>query len=420
MIKKCFFLLILSVIMSVLFFIRYKFEWKISTFDEWSEYLVANSIYKSIDRGIFFEGGYMAEVGRPGIEKLHRKDFNAETYSVYDRQFGLQYKMFSIFAPSDKNLFLRYYYLLKIVTVFMLACVLNILVYAVKKEFGFVSAVTLFLLLIASDSIVFYSFNLYWVAYTLFLPFAMAWLLLPNIIERNRYLPFYALIAFLVMIKALCGLEFITNVAASPIIPLIYYELKRNTAVSVLFKKMAGIAVSGMIGVAIAVMITLVQGFFYFGSFSKAIEPIVKKILIRTLGDAGSNELVVQFDIYDTVRTFVMFLKKAMFFDHIPIFIILAAGVLFLIMCRSVLKAMRKPRGINDTVPARTIYALSMAVLASFAVSFSWFAVAFGHTRYHDLHCTILMFLPLFCMLFASVPFVLKTFYCCLIKKRLN
>ncbi|MDV7394800.1 hypothetical protein RZS08_25670, partial [Arthrospira platensis SPKY1] len=62
--------------MSVLFLIRYKFEWKISTFDEWSEYLVVNSIYKSIDRGIFFEGGYMTEVGRPGIEKLHRRDFN--------------------------------------------------------------------------------------------------------------------------------------------------------------------------------------------------------------------------------------------------------------------------------------------------------------------------------------------------------
>jgi len=393
-------------LLSIYFIAIYKLHFEINNFDKWSEYTVVHSIYRSIDEGIFFEGGYMVFIGKKGIKKLNKWDFenDKKDYQIYNRQYGLQYKIYSLFAPNCKENFIIYFYIIKYLTALAFAITMMGFIYAVKREFGQITAIVLYFCLFLSPAIVYYASNLYWVVFTFFLPFTFAWLFYDKLRDNRIYI-FYIVISILIIMKSLCGFEFITNIILSASIPIIYYEVKNKTKFTRIVKKIFFTVSCGIIGFFIALFITIHQGYIYYGSFSKAITPIINKALMRTIGDQVADKLV-KFSLQNDLITYKKYLDKPVFFN-ISNSCFLLFGTIILCFFSCFLLRQGKIKSMHSE-EIKKCSALIIATFISYIASFSWFFIAFGHARYHILQCLVLFYLPLILMFYIAIPLLIK------------
>jgi len=132
----------------------------------------------------------------------------------------------------------------------------------------------------------YFSTSLYWILWAQFLPFAVAFLLYPRVVDRRMsFLAFCAIIAALVLFKSLSGYEYITNVIAAPSVALVYYGIKEKMPLRTLILRIIAVGIAGVIGFAAAIQLHLLQGILFFGSIEQTLDRVLSRASIRTFGE---------------------------------------------------------------------------------------------------------------------------------------
>lgn len=117
--------------------------------------------------------------------------------------------------------------------------------------------------------------DLYWCLWLWWLP-CLAGLLLCAVTLRRKRTPVWCflLVGLSCMVRCMCGFEFISTFLILMEIPLVYCFLQQNANRKRWFRRMVWTGVSGLGGVAAALVVWLVQSMLYFGSLSAAFRNI--------------------------------------------------------------------------------------------------------------------------------------------------
>lgn len=283
LVRKCAVLLLLVLVLTWNgLFCTFDFNNK-NTFDYFqldSESLVTDTI-KMCQTGVnlLYRGFFLGRYEPPESPDQH--------FVTYQSQYGLQGRIFvflSHFVGVET---------LHLVCAFFFAVTGMIIVCLIAQKYNRLLAATFYLTFLLSPWITDFARNLYWVEFTWFLPMAVGLFCAWKIDSvRYRYLCYAA--AFLsLLVKSLCGYEYVSTVMMGLIQFLVVDILialtrKERGKATVLFRSILGIGIAAVAGFAIALVIHA----YYRGSGSiiHGIVNIYKQdVLRRTLGGNPFN-----------------------------------------------------------------------------------------------------------------------------------
>lgn len=171
-------------------------------------------------------------------------------YKSYKSQIGLQglvYKAIVHFIPE-----LGMYYVFRVACCFFLTIILLAIVYQLYKKYGALFAVVFGVVSLISPWVVNFSRNLYWVEFTWFIPMLLG-LLCINYEEKRKII--YPLFFIAVLVKCLCGYEYISTIMMSGIMFLIVEFICNRKERKKIFKSIFVIGVLSLAGFLTAYII---------------------------------------------------------------------------------------------------------------------------------------------------------------------
>ena len=149
--------------------------------------------------------------GKSLYNKVHMNEFD-ESYKVVDyrSQIGLQGHIMS-FLFNKLNVSLS---MLKLMCITLLAIVLVAICYFICKKYNNLLGAVFYFTFLLSPWVVAFARNLYWVEFTWFLPVLFALMLSMNYSKKKIFVP---LIFISILVKCMCGYEYITTIMLSTI-----------------------------------------------------------------------------------------------------------------------------------------------------------------------------------------------------------
>lgn len=156
------------------------------------------------------------------------EDCDASLLKPYASQYGLQARIITALAPKDNAKLPSYFKKVNVVLSAAMAALMALVALRVRKLFGFVAAVVFATLVAFSPWIVGYAQNMYWIEPLMFAPFAFAFLSYPYCKSSKKLWLFYLGEAILLFVKLLNGYEYISTIAMSVLVPIIFFELINN------------------------------------------------------------------------------------------------------------------------------------------------------------------------------------------------
>lgn len=161
------------------------------------------------------------------------------------------------------------------------------LLYWIYKIFGFLAAAACYLYIGFAD-VVFITFapNVYWAVWTWFLPMLGAIWVCSRAKEGEICLWQGCGLAFLtLLVKCMCGFEYITTITIAMLVPYVYYAFKYEWGVWDAMKKLLATGASAVLGFFTAVGVYLLQFSLRLGSFAAALEKLQTVVFKRIPGD---------------------------------------------------------------------------------------------------------------------------------------
>ena len=340
--------------MTVVFVTFYFTEspWDTPSFQNDSELLVTRKIQTDISLlgDLKTKGGF-----------LYTEEVNVSTKipGVYTSQVGLQGLILNsvqeLLKINDTE-FLGYS---RIFVSLLLAITLSLILYTTWVEFGWITSVTFFLLIISAFWIVAFSKNLYWVEFTLFLPFAAGWYFYQKVIHaRSQFSTYLMITGGLILLKSLNGYEYITNVILGASIGPLYYELEAGTRINGVIKRIVMICLAGIAGFIVAYGLHLLQLFIFTQDFRESLSILIERATTRTI---GINPYTTACDYSNFVILVLKYLNsQSIFRTDIPLvwmFSLYAIGVTLLISHR-----VKKQTSLLIIIIALTLIGISISV----------------------------------------------------------
>lgn len=179
--------------------------------------------------------------------------------SDYRSQFGLQGYIFNGLENHILS-FKHWKNIYKGICILLLSVVLALLTFFVSKKYGLLLAVGFFLTFITSPWIRNFSPNLYWVEFTWFIPMLVGIFASLHMDSAKVKILAYILAFISILIKSLCGYEYISTIMASliafPLADCFLYQLKHNyKARNQALKLIIGLGLSALTGFVFALII---------------------------------------------------------------------------------------------------------------------------------------------------------------------
>ncbi len=209
--------------------------------------------------------------------------------------------------------------------------------------------------------ITYFSTSLYWQIWGQFLPFVVAFLLYPRVLnKRLRFLSYVTILGVLVMLKALSGYEYITNVVAAASVPVVYYGFRERLPIRTVSLQVMMIGLAGIVGFVVAFGIHLLQGAAYLGSFDKMLDVLATQASIRTFGE---RPLVCrQGDVPTILLQYMAYPVLPWVFS--PVVFMFAAAVFQIeLILFSHLKRFRQLIEFFFSKPGKTVFSVILALL---------------------------------------------------------
>jgi hypothetical protein len=348
-------LLTLTVIFLTALFVTFYFSespWESPSFQNDSEVLVTRKIQADISplSDLKTKGGF-----------LFTEEGNVSTkiQGLYTSQVGLQGLLLNFIQEIFNFDPLQFISASRIIVSLFFAITIAIILYNSWVEFGSATAVIVLLLVASAYWLVAFSKNLYWVAFTMFLPFAIGWYYYPRVTQmRSRFSIYLIITAGLILLKSLNGYEYITNVILGASIGPLYYELKTGTRIRLIIKRMALIIAAGITGFGFAYGIHFLQLLIFIQDFREAVSILIERAVTRTI---GINPYTTACDYSNLAILVLKYLNsQSIFRTEIPLvwmFSVYAMGATLLIPHR-----VKKAASLFIIAIALTIIVISLSV----------------------------------------------------------
>lgn len=146
----------------------------------------------------------------------------------YASQYGLQARIITALAPKDSTKLSVYFKKVNVVLAAAMAALMALVALRVRKLFGFVAAAVFATLVAFSPWVVGYAQNIYWIEPLMFAPFTFAFLSYSYCKSSKKIWLFYFVETILLFLKLLGGYEYISTIAISVLVPIIFFELVNN------------------------------------------------------------------------------------------------------------------------------------------------------------------------------------------------
>ena len=153
---------------------------------------------------------------------------DASLLKPYASQYGLQARIITALAPKDSTKLPVYFKKVNVALAVAMAALMALVALRVRKLFGFVVAAVFATLVAFSPWIVGYAQNMYWIEPLMFAPFAFAFLSYSYCKSSKKMWLFYLGEIILLFLKLLGGYEYISTIAISVFVPIIFFELVNN------------------------------------------------------------------------------------------------------------------------------------------------------------------------------------------------
>ena len=153
---------------------------------------------------------------------------DASLLKPYASQYGLQARIITALAPKDSTKLPVYFKKVNVALAVAMAALMALVALRVRKLFGFVAAAVFATLVAFSPWIVGYAQNMYWIEPLMFAPFAFAFLGYSYCKSSKKMWLFYLGETILLFLKLLGGYEYISTIAISVLVPIIFFELVNN------------------------------------------------------------------------------------------------------------------------------------------------------------------------------------------------
>jgi len=155
--------------------------------------------------------------------ELYLKKNESGVFNEYRSQFGLQLYLYN-FIASKVNCDIKF---LQAFSAFLMSLIVSTFFVIIKREFSDKYAFAFCLPLIISPWVVVFARNLYWGEAFWYLPIIIAFIFGKKAFSSFKRAAILLILLFLTFsIKLLCGYEYITTIAFSSCIPIIYYAAK--------------------------------------------------------------------------------------------------------------------------------------------------------------------------------------------------
>ena len=156
------------------------------------------------------------------------EDCDASLLKPYASQYGLQARIITALAPKDNAKLPSYFKKVNVVLSAAMAALMALVTLRVRKLFGLVAAAVFATLVAFSPWGVGYAQNMYWIEPLMFAPFAFAFLSYSYCKSSKKMWLFYLGETILLFLKLLGGYEYISTIAISVLVPIIFFELVNN------------------------------------------------------------------------------------------------------------------------------------------------------------------------------------------------
>lgn len=393
----------------ILFLSFYSNFWKVvdqSWFEGYqidSEGLVIGRVMKSQQEGIMSNGGFLT---RTKDNYTFQKDYYINQieseYLVYPQQIGLQGMFFSIvdsltnFSPSVN---LNIFYFINCAILTLLLIIMYIYIY---KEFGSISALIFIITCIINPWLVVSARNLYWVIWTLLLPYITI-LMLMKYDEKNKNISgkiLFLATFILIFIKSACGFEFISTILISVEIPIIYYAVKNKYSFKEWFLKSMYVGIGGILGFITAIVVYLIQATNYFGSLNLAVNNFIYTISKRT----GAFDVEVSEVYQKSLDISISEVLYRYIFEENKIFLNWSMSYLIIItIIMMIITLIVYKKRIEGIIAQRKIVALGVSICVSILGPLSWYVLAKGHSYIHIKINQILWSIPSILLIFSMI-----------------
>ena len=240
----------------------------------------------------------------PNVYQLYKSneiDRDSYKFISYRSQIGLQGHIFSflqkLIHKSTIGLFRFGCCILFCLTIFVITFLIN-------KKYNILMALSFFIMTFATPWTIHFSFNLYWVEFTWFLPMLIS-LALINFRKYKVY--FYPLFYISILVKCMCGYEYISTIMFSSILFLIIEAIGDVKNRKEIIKE---IIIIGTIELMAFITTFLIQATIYAdGNLLENLQTMkIQLIERRTYGNANnySNILAPSLtaSVYDVIKIY--------------------------------------------------------------------------------------------------------------------
>jgi len=286
----------------------------------------------------------------------------------------------------------------------LLSITFTIMLNNISQRFGELPGLFTFSLLCSSTWLILFAQNLYWVTFLLFLPFMIGWLLYPELKVRKKMWIFNAIICVLVLLKSLCGYEYITNVILSVTIPILFYDLTEGYDIKQVVKDSLIPVLSGMSGFFTALGVHTYALYQYYGSLPSATNVILSRASARTISDPVTTtkfvtDLFNRFFVYsgDTTSNILYLMENRLIYEARGVITIPWTGInipLIVIEGLVLLICIHEIRNTIKGVGNKSLYIVSLTTIAAYIVANSWAILAIGHMKEHSHMNEIVFYIP--------------------------
>ncbi len=392
-----------------------------------SESFVIGRLVKSREDGILSEGGLLGVfINLPGDRDWNQTDLyigkiSGGTFLKYEPQIGLSGIFFSLldllvdkFSSISAIERINFYHA---VTSLLLALVLTALIFYLYLELGFSAAFIALLSIIASQWIVVFGDNLYWLLWTMYLPMLAVFALYRR---EEKVGPFKSafivvLIALLFAVKFGAGYEYTTTVALAAISPIIYLAIKNNWNKKLFFQRIlliGGISVVSFVLVYVIYIIQLI--FIYDLSFAQTLQWRTDHALTRLHVKAGTFsgeiwERKIAISVIDVFKRYwhgtAFDLKNLFGFENFKGITFGTLVITFIFFSFLVFIPKKFCKGIKEN--RRKFLALVAVTYFSFFAPLSWYFLAKLHSYDHTHMNQVLWHIPFTIYGFALIGYTI-------------
>ena len=367
-----------------------------NSFNNWqndSESLVIGRLIKSRQSGLTSDYGLLQRDLNWTTSNSFVTNTYVENFYIYTSQIGLQGFLFGVIdriSPLSSSGTLEALYLLNSL---LLAILIAMIALWTNKEFGFLSGIFLIIGCIFSPWLTFGAKNLYWVIWTMLLPFVVT-LYLHWLEQRgtkiNQWI--FAISAFIVIfIRAACGFEFITTFLISIELPVIFYALKNNWTKREYILRSTWIGLGGITAFLAAFCVNIWQRTMYFGSFETALENMQANVYKRTgIFEAEVAEVYLTSLEQPLLKVINTYLRNgtSLLLDY------RMDGLIFLLLVLSVVLFVDKKYVPLINKDFNSLVSLAITIGISLIAPISWFVFGKGHSAIHTHINYITWYIP--------------------------